>query len=75
MIEKKFRFNIYAFLIAFAVGLVYVYINVPRPKNVVKYPTPYNADKIVYKGLAGDCYKFKAEETKCTKKTYQQPIV
>jgi len=73
--KKVFRLNIVAFLIAFVIGLVYVYINVPKPKIVVKYPTPYNSDKLTYMGLSGECYKFKSEQVACTDDVFQQPIV
>jgi hypothetical protein len=42
---------------------------------IIKYPTPYNAENIVYKGLSGDCYKFKMNEVECTDDTIDQPII
>jgi hypothetical protein len=75
MKEKKFAFNFLAFFTAFSIGMLYVYIDTPRPRMIIKYPTPYNAENIVYKGLSGDCYKFKMEEVKCTKEAIEQPII
>ena len=49
MKEQVFKFNFFAFIIAFSIGMFYVYIASPKPKIVIKYPTPYNANKIVYK--------------------------
>jgi hypothetical protein len=37
----------------------------PPSKNVIIYPTPYNAGKIVYKDDAGVCYKYDIKEVKC----------
>ena len=73
--NKVFKLNIVAFLLAFVVGMIYVYLNVPKPKIVVKYPTPYNSNKLTYMGLSGDCYKFKAKQVACTEDAFQQPIV
>jgi hypothetical protein len=73
--KKVFKLNIVVFLIAFIIGLVYVYVNVPKSKIIVKYPTPYNSDKLTYMGLSGECYKFKAEQVACTNDAFQQPIV
>jgi hypothetical protein len=73
--KKSFKFNILAFVIAFALGIFYVYFSSPAQNIVVKYPTPYNSNKIVYKGLNDECYKFKTKEVKCTDKAIDQPIV
>lgn len=75
MKEKIFSFNIFAFLIAFGFGMVYVYLNVPKPKVIIKYPTPYNTNRLTYMGLTGECYKFKVEQVDCTEDAYKQPIV
>jgi hypothetical protein len=73
--EKVFYLNIPVFIIAFIGGLIYVYITLPKPKAIIKYPTPYNFNKYTYKGLSDDCYKFKAKEVKCTSNTLPQPII
>ena len=75
MKEKKFAFNLLSFLAAFSIGVLYVYLDTPRPRMIIKYPTPYNAENIVYKGLSGDCYKFKMKEVECTEDTIDQPII
>ena len=72
---KHFTFNIISFVLAFLFGLLYVYIDVPKERSVIKYPTPYNVEKMVYKGLNDECYKFKATEVKCTSKAIPQPII
>lgn len=75
MAEKKFRFNFIAFFVAFAIGIFYVYISTPKPKIIIKYPTPYNANKIVYRNDNDICYKYQVEEVKCSDKTIEQPII
>jgi hypothetical protein len=72
---KVFKFNYITFFVAFILGLIYVTLSVPKMRKIIKYPTPYNADKILYKGLSGDCYKFKAEEVNCDDKSIPQPII
>lgn len=53
------------FLFALAIGLFFVYIMQPKPEIVVKFPSPYNADKLVYEDKAGMCYKYSADNTAC----------
>ena len=73
---KTFSFNFLAFIIAFAIGIFYVYISTPKPHVVIKYPTPYNADKIVYKHYdTNTCYKYKVEEVKPVDNAIEQPII
>jgi len=75
MEQKKFNFNFLAFIIAFAIGMLFVYLSAPKPRIIIKYPTPYNADKIVYKNENDICYKYKVNEIKCTDKSIEQPII
>lgn len=72
---KHFTLNIIAFVIAFIFGIFYTFIDVPKERSVIKYPTPYNVNKMVYKGLNDECYKFKATEIKCTVNAIPQPII
>jgi hypothetical protein len=73
--SKIFKFNLLAFFIAFVLGMIYVYLDAPKKKLIIKYPTPYNVNKITYKGLTDECYVFDAKEVKCTKDAIIQPIV
>ena len=75
MEQKKFNFNIFAFIFAFSIGILFVYLSAPKPRLIIKYPTPYNADKIVYKNENDICYKYKVSEVKCTDKAVDQPII
>lgn len=74
---KKIR-PLYFFL-SFAFGLLCVYILTPPPKVVMKFPSPYNVDHVVYRSEDDDqCYKYKAEKSECPKdqtKIKPQPFI
>jgi hypothetical protein len=44
-----------------------VYITMPLPEIIIRYPTPYNAGKIIYKDNAEMCYVYDAKEITCPK--------
>lgn len=75
MPENRYQFNVFAFFIAFCIGMFYVYANDPQERAIIKYPTPYNVNKLVYRGEADNCYKFKTQEVECKSEYYEQPIV
>lgn len=54
-----------AFFLSFAFGLFLCYITKPTPQLVVKFPSPYNAEKVLYKDGNDDCFKIKAEAVEC----------
>ena len=54
-----------AFLISFAIGLLFVYIFGPETKTIYIYPTPENVDKILFKDKAGSCFQFQEETLDC----------
>lgn len=72
---RMFRINWLSFFLAFILGIFYVYISSPPIRNVIKYPTPYNANKIVYMNHDNQCYKYNADEVKCTEASLTQPII
>lgn len=53
------------FIIAFAVGLMYCYLTHPKPEIVVKFPSPYNAGQVIYKGEDDSCFKYHADKVAC----------
>jgi hypothetical protein len=55
----------FSFFIAIAIGLFISYIYAPTKKIIIKWPTPENSEKIVYKDDADTCYKYKANEVPC----------
>lgn len=74
----KFHLHWVAFLVSFAIMMGYVYVVTPLPKIITKFPTPYNAGKIVYQDAAGTCFVFDAiEVTPCpkNKNVKKQPLV
>ena len=72
---KEFKFNLFFFFIAFVIGMLYVYLDSPKPRLIIKYPTPYNINKLVFKGLSEECYKYKIKEVQCLKGAIDQPII
>ena len=54
-----------AFFIALFIGLFFTYIYSPPKKIILKWPTPENAGKLIYKDNAESCYKYKAKEIQC----------
>jgi hypothetical protein len=50
---------------AFAVGLLFCYIMTPAPEVVVKFPSPYNVGKVVYKDKSDACFTYNAAEVAC----------
>lgn len=59
------KLNIYYFVISLTVGLLFAYLFTPQPEVIIKYPTPENAGKVVYKDVSDVCYKYKANEVSC----------
>lgn len=56
-----------AFFVSFAIAFFFYYILAPKKKIVIQYPTPENAEKIVYQTETDTCYKYKAQEVTCPK--------
>jgi len=71
---RTFQFHWAAFLTAFGVGMLAVYLIQPAVTYVDTYPNPHNMDRIIYQDLAGDCYKFNVEAVACTKDAVTQPL-
>jgi hypothetical protein len=53
------------FFAAFSIGLFMCYIMAPAPEVVVKFPSPYNAGRVVYKDKADTCFKYNASKVSC----------
>lgn len=53
------------FFISLFIGLFVAYVSAPVPDIVIKYPTPENAGKVVYKDDSDVCYKYEAIEVDC----------
>ncbi len=70
LFEKYIDLNV--FIISFFIGMFMVYITVPYPEIVIKFPTPYNSNKIVYKDSADMCYVYDSKETTCSGKNISE---
>ncbi len=70
-----FKFNTFYFIIAFSVGILACYIMNPKPKLVLKFPSPHNVGNIVYRDNTDNCFTFRADTVECTKDAVNQPII
>tara|TARA_B110000261_G_scaffold161343_2_gene202600 strand:+ start:936 stop:1175 length:240 start_codon:yes stop_codon:yes gene_type:complete len=59
------KLNVFAFIVSFCLGIFYVYISSPTPNIVMKFPSPYNTGKVIYKNKAEECYKYNHEKVDC----------
>lgn len=59
------KVNTLIFLLAFAIGMFYVYINKPEPIVIIRHPNPENAGNTIYKDDHDMCYKYHATEVDC----------
>ncbi len=57
--------NPLVFFISLCIGIFLTYISTPPPKIVIKYPTPNNSGKIIYRDTADMCYKYNSKEVEC----------
>jgi hypothetical protein len=71
--DRKFRLNWLVFLISFGIGILYIYTTTPAPKVVLKFPSPYNAGKVVYHDKSNECFVFEATRVDCPKNAKKQP--
>ena len=62
------------FFISFFIGMFLVYISVPTPEVIIRYPTPFNAGKVVYKDNADMCYVYDSKEVGCTADAIDTPL-
>ena len=71
---STFTFKWGAFFAAFGIGLLAVYVIQPAVNYIDQYPNPHNMDRVVYRDIAGDCYKFNAKDVTCTSDAVAQPF-
>ena len=62
------KLNPAALFLSLMLGIFICYLTTPRPKIILKYPTPENSGLITYMDKASNCYKYKAEEVDCPDK-------
>lgn len=77
MIGKYIKLE--AFIISFAIGILYVYLVQPKKEVVYRFPNPNNINKLVYTDKNETCYKYDVEEKNCNElsksEIKSQPIV
>lgn len=56
-----------AFLISFAIGILFIYIMGPEMKSIYIYPSPENIDKVLFKDKAENCFYFEEKYLECPK--------
>lgn len=61
------KLNKKLFFLSLCIGLFYCYLTTPQPEVILKFPTPFNAGKIMYKDNSDTCYKYKATKETCPK--------
>jgi hypothetical protein len=58
MAHKNFEFYFSAFIGAFILGIIVIFVFSPPQKIIVKYPNPTNSNKTVYTNEKNnECYK------------------
>jgi hypothetical protein len=58
-------FDPFIFIISLFIGIFIVYSITPPPQVIVKYPTPENSGRIIYKDDAHNCFKVFSSEVDC----------
>ena len=53
------------YLISFAIGLFFVYVIGPESKTIYIYPSPENAELMIYRDKASQCFAFEQKEVEC----------
>jgi len=58
-------FDPIVFIVSLCLGIMVVYTITPPPKVIVKYPTPENSGRVIYKDEAHNCFKIFSSEVNC----------
>ncbi len=54
-----------AFIVSFAVGVLFVYLYNDEKRTILVYPRPDNVGELAYRDPAGACFYFKETEVVC----------
>lgn len=60
------KFNVFAFTVAFAIGMLVVYTCTPFPEVVVRYPRPNDTHSLRYQKENGVCMEYEMQEVSCS---------
>ena len=72
MFFKYINFRI--FLVSFALGILYVYLNEDHKKIIVIHPTPDNYEQYQFKDKTGTCFSYQLKELKCPNESFIQNV-
>ena len=76
--KAPFKFHFPIFIVSFLIAFLYVYYIGPARKDVIKYPTPYNYNTLIYRDSSENCFIYEPTKVSCTAnpmKTIPQPVV
>lgn len=59
------KFNLLAFMTAFAIGMLVVYLFTPFPEVVIRYPRPNDYSSLRYKKKNGTCMQYNLKQVSC----------
>lgn len=59
--------KIVPFAIGILIGIIGIYFFKPEKTVLIKYPTPENCMKLMYKDKNGVCYQYKSKTVDCDK--------
>ena len=59
------------FFISLCIGFLIVYSMSPKPRVIIKNPTPDNAGKILYRDDNNVCYKYHKVEVPCINNRFE----
>lgn len=63
--DMKQLFSFPVFIVAFFVGLIFVYLSDKPAKVIYVYPTPDNVHRFEYIDKANNCFEYDAIEVQC----------
>jgi hypothetical protein len=63
-----FHLHLGAFIVAFSLGLLYVYLATPHRKIIIRHPTQDNLGKVIYEDGNGNCFVLKKMGVDCDHK-------
>lgn len=69
------RLNMSALVASFAIGILFTYLATPAARVVVKFPSPFNAGKVLYRDTSDTCYMFRSDAVECAGSVVPQPLL
>jgi hypothetical protein len=69
-----FWINFRVFIISFLIGICYIFITSPDPKQITVYPTNDNKHLFQFRDKTDNCFQLKQTIVKCSNDTEEIPI-